>query len=87
MTAYALLTLAAKGDFVEGLPVLKWITEQRNPNGGFSSTQVYTVELQWLEHLWSHENMFETGIVRANMCYHSGRSGGIIRIYSRFSLT
>ena len=25
----------------------------------------YTVELQWLEHLWNHENMFETGVVRA----------------------
>ena len=21
----------------------------------------YTVELQWLEQLWNHENMFETG--------------------------
>ena len=27
-----------------------------------------TVELQWLEHLWNHENMFETGLVRANEC-------------------
>ena len=25
----------------------------------------YTVELQWLEHLWNHENVFETGVVRA----------------------
>ena len=25
-----------------------------------------TVELRWLEHLWDHENMFETGVVRAN---------------------
>ena len=25
-----------------------------------------TVELQWFEHLWNHENMFETGVVRAN---------------------
>ena len=25
-----------------------------------------TVELQWLEHLWDHENKFETGVVRAN---------------------
>ena len=25
-----------------------------------------TVELQWLEHPWDHENLFETGIVRAN---------------------
>ena len=22
-----------------------------------------TVELQWLEHLWDHENVFETGVV------------------------
>ena len=28
-----------------------------------------TVELQWLEHLWNYENMFETGVVRANECY------------------
>ena len=27
-----------------------------------------TVELQWLEHLWNPENMFETGVVRANEC-------------------
>ena len=28
-----------------------------------------TVELQWLEHLWNHANMFETRVVRANGCY------------------
>ena len=28
-----------------------------------------TVELQWLEHLWNHENISETGGVRANECY------------------
>ena len=27
-----------------------------------------TVERQWLEHLWNHDNMFETGVVRANEC-------------------
>ena len=32
-----------------------------------------TVELQWLEHLWDHENLFETGVVRAN----EGRLGGL----------
>ena len=25
-------------------------------------------ELQWLEHLWNHANLFETGVVRANEC-------------------
>ena len=24
------------------------------------------VELQWLEHPWNHDNMFETGVVRAS---------------------
>ena len=45
-----------------------------------------TVELQWLEHLGNHENMFETGVVRANECYQSIRSGGIIRTFSLDSL-
>ena len=36
------------------------------------------MELQWLEHLWYHENMFETGVVRAYEVNHSARSGGII---------
>ena len=26
-------------------------------------TNVNTVELQWFEHLWDHEKMFETGVV------------------------
>ena len=25
-----------------------------------------TVELEWLEQLWDHENMFETGVGQAN---------------------
>ena len=29
---------------------------------------LFTVELQWPEHLWNHENMFETGEVQANEC-------------------
>ena len=28
--------------------------------------KITTVELQWLEHLWNHENMFETWVVRAS---------------------
>ena len=34
-------------------------------------TYVYTVELQWLEHLGDHENMFETAggrVVQAFEC-------------------
>ena len=25
-----------------------------------------TVELQWLEHLWNQDNMFQAGVVRTN---------------------
>ena len=30
-------------------------------------TVANTVELQWLEHLWNYENIFETGVVRAKV--------------------
>ena len=33
-----------------------------------SSVFKFTAELQWLEHLWNPENMFETGAVQANEC-------------------
>ena len=32
------------------------------------SVRLFMPELQWLEHLWDHENMFEAGVVRANEC-------------------
>lgn len=44
-TAYALLSLGVQKDLEGGLPVLKWVTSQRNPEGGFSSTQV--TECHW----------------------------------------
>ena len=34
----------------------------------FRCLEPHTAELQWLEHLWNHENMFERGVVRANEC-------------------
>ena len=55
--------------------------------GSLSSYFLDTVELKWLEHLWNHENMFETGVVKLISVNHSPRSGGIIGIYFRFSLT
>ena len=33
-----------------------------------ATNNVNTVELQWLEHLWDYENVFEIGVVRANEC-------------------
>ena len=52
-----------------------------------SLVKLNTVKLQWLEHLWNHKNMFETGVVRANEFNHCARSGGIISISFTFSST
>ena len=30
-----------------------------------TQTLIYTVEPQWLEHPWDHENLFEIWVVRA----------------------
>ena len=32
------------------------------------NANLYIIELEWLEHVWNHENMFETGVVQANEC-------------------
>ena len=52
------------------------------PRYFFRNSFINTVELQWLEHLWNHETMFETGPCSRQgelmSVYHSARSGGII---------
>lgn len=40
MTAYALLTYVVQNDMENCLPIAKWLLAQRNPTGGFVSTQV-----------------------------------------------
>lgn len=40
LTSYILMNYAMNNDVENGLPVLRWLTSQRNPNGGFASTQV-----------------------------------------------
>ncbi|KAK3607708.1 hypothetical protein CHS0354_016732 [Potamilus streckersoni] len=52
-TAYALMSLTLANDVDNGLLVLKWLTRQRNPNGGFSSTQDTVVALQALAEIAS----------------------------------
>ena len=41
LSAYGLLALATVDNRADGLSVLKWLISQRNPNGGYTSTQVY----------------------------------------------
>ena len=47
----------------------KWKKEAKNKSYHPGCHSHNPVELQWLEHLRDHENIFETGVVRANECY------------------
>jgi CD109 antigen len=48
MTAYALLTYMTLNNTEKGLPIVRWLSGQRNANGGFSSTQDTVMALQAL---------------------------------------
>ncbi|VDI57169.1 Hypothetical predicted protein [Mytilus galloprovincialis] len=48
LTSYILMNYAMNNDVENGLPVLRWLTSQRNPNGGFASTQDTIIALQAL---------------------------------------
>ncbi|XP_041347121.1 alpha-2-macroglobulin-like [Gigantopelta aegis] len=48
ITSYVLLTYAEKYDFTGVLNIMKWMTSQRLPHGGFSSTQDTVLALQAL---------------------------------------
>jgi CD109 antigen len=48
MTAYALMTLVARSDLENAIPVLRWLISQQNSNGGFSSTQDTVIGIQAL---------------------------------------
>lgn len=46
MTAYALLTYMLRNENTKALPLVRWLTSQRNSQGGFSSTQDTVMALQ-----------------------------------------
>ncbi|VDO71903.1 unnamed protein product [Onchocerca flexuosa] len=48
MTAYVLLTYMLRDDTDKALPLVRWLTSQRNAFGGFSSTQDTVMALQAL---------------------------------------
>ncbi|KAK3612489.1 hypothetical protein CHS0354_024459 [Potamilus streckersoni] len=48
IAAYALLAYTALRDTDNGLPVLRWLIKQRNPYGGFVSTQDTVIAIQSL---------------------------------------
>ena len=75
--SFMLICLLSNKSAISILPLCLFIFSFRtmvciirlSPLQGFlSKVKDNTEELQWLDHLWNHENMFETGLVRANEC-------------------
>ena len=73
---YCLRFFVFKPNLVDYLNITKWSDSEtggwehfyrgiRRDGKGLMGN---TVELQWLEHLWNHENKFETWIIRAKEC-------------------
>ncbi|XP_070698418.1 CD109 antigen-like [Pempheris klunzingeri] len=50
MASYVLLALIKRGNLVEGIAIMKWLSKQRNHLGGYSTTQDTVVALQALAH-------------------------------------
>ncbi|KAG7259588.1 hypothetical protein CRUP_018768 [Coryphaenoides rupestris] len=48
MAAYAVLTLGALGEHMDAVPIIMWLSQQRNHLGGYGSTQDTVVALQAL---------------------------------------
>ncbi|XP_030212977.1 CD109 antigen-like [Gadus morhua] len=48
MVSYVLLALSRNGRIVEGFPLMRWLSQQRNPLGGYGSTQDTVVAIQAL---------------------------------------
>ncbi|XP_032815154.2 CD109 antigen-like isoform X1 [Petromyzon marinus] len=62
-TAYALLAHLHQGKVIEGTPIMKWLSQQRNHLGGYSSTQDTVVALQALSEFTVASSMQAAGAV------------------------
>ncbi|XP_060554762.1 CD109 antigen-like isoform X2 [Ruditapes philippinarum] len=57
-SAYALLTYMTLGHHAGAFPIVKWLVAQRNPYGGFSSTQDTVISIQALtEYAMKHSSI------------------------------
>ncbi|XP_078460653.1 CD109 antigen-like [Lampetra planeri] len=62
-TAYALLAHLHQGKVTEGIPIMKWLSQQRNHLGGYSSTQDTVVALQALSEFTVASSRQASGVV------------------------
>ncbi|KAG9493736.1 hypothetical protein GDO78_001552 [Eleutherodactylus coqui] len=63
--AYALLSHYQQGRIKDGIPVMKWLSQQRNHLGGYSSTQDTIIALQALSKFLLLTPSYETSLMLA----------------------
>lgn len=54
MTSYVLLALLRRGNLVEGIELMKWLSEQRNHLGSYGTTQVM-LHIYIQHFCWKHK--------------------------------
>ncbi|XP_062578542.1 CD109 antigen-like [Saccostrea cucullata] len=76
-SAYALLYLTERRDVTEGMKILKWLVSQRNPEGGFTSTQDTVVSLHALSRFSS---MLQQSTLDARVSVKSGSTTKTVHV-------
>ncbi|XP_034755218.1 CD109 antigen [Etheostoma cragini] len=67
MVSYLLLAQHKQGNVTQALSLMKWLSQQRNPDGGFGSTQDTVVALQALSMFAAHGGSHDFNlIIRVN---------------------
>ncbi|OQR78344.1 CD109 antigen-like [Tropilaelaps mercedesae] len=86
MTAYALLTLVNRGDNSQAIPVMQWLINQQNSNGGFTSTQDTVIAIEALSRIAA---TVASPTISIDVTVKFGEVGGsrTLRIESRNALT
>lgn len=79
MTSYVLLALIRRGSFVEGIDLMKWLSEQRNHLGGYGTTQVTLCLFSFMQQI---DCRFQSinGWVFSPLWYYSTRNSLLIKM-------
>ncbi|KAK9304587.1 hypothetical protein QLX08_004027 [Tetragonisca angustula] len=71
MTSYALLTYLRRNLVADSIPIMKWLVQQRNAEGGFASTQDTVIGIQALANL-GEKLVTKTNAISITFMYEGG---------------
>ncbi|XP_032689989.1 CD109 antigen-like isoform X2 [Odontomachus brunneus] len=86
MTSYALLSYLRRNLLADAIPVMKWLIKQRNPEGGFASTQDTVIGLQALAKLAEKLSSDPSSIPNVRLMFKHEEGQGYMNINSGNSM-